>query len=225
MIDAVLLGVKEAGTEGVTYDYEPGEEVILCLRFDPKALDGVYRFWVDSQSFVNRNGTWKTRGRWGGNEISLESVLEAARQTDPGAMAKDADAIVVGTIRSVERRTLNRDGSSTAGDDSTRAKPTADYARVLATDGLKGFSSGDSLLVRVLRRGRQLDWWEPMQPLQAGKSYLMFLKKDDVGYYPFRGFNGFLEVHGNQLILDDNLPYFAGLSQVTAAVRQSLNPR
>jgi hypothetical protein len=224
-IDAVLLGTAQAGTAGVSYDYKPGQDVVLCLRFDPEAHGGMYRFWVDEQSFVNREGKWRTRGQWGGNGISLESVLEAARQTDPGAMAREADAVLVGTVRSVERRTLNPDGSSTPGDDGSHTKPTADYTRVLVTDGLKSLSSGDSLLVRVLRRGSELDWWEPVPTLQPGKSYLMFLKRDSVGYYPFRGFNGFLEIRGNQLILDDHLPYSLTPAQVNAAVRQALNPR
>jgi hypothetical protein len=223
-LDVVLGGMNAgAGYAEVTYDYRPGEDVILCLMFDPKLRGGTFRFWVDEQCFVNRNGTWMTRGRFG-EQISLDFVRKAVQQTTPEAMARDADAVLVGTIRSVELRTFNHDGTSMAGDDGSHTKATADYVRVLATDGLKGVSPGDSILVRVLRRGTNIDWYEPVPTLSEGKSYLMFLKKDAVGYYPFRGFNGFLEVRGNDLILDDKLRYSQSLPQVTDTIRQALKP-
>jgi hypothetical protein len=221
-IKVVLVGTAELGTVGVTYDYVAGDEVILCLRFDPDAMGGIYRFWGDSQSYVNRSGSWKTRH---GNSVSIDDVRAAARQTDPGVMAREADAVLVGTVQSVELRTLNHDGSSTAGDDDAPRKPTADYVRVLATDGFKGASAGDSLLVRVLRRGSQLDWWADMPALQAGKSYLMFLKWDGIGYYSFRGFNGFLEARNDQLMLNDHASYPLRRPQVDAEVEKALKPR
>lgn len=79
----VLLGTRETGTEGVTYNYQKGEEVILCLRYDHDALNGVYRFYNDAQSLVNRKGTWMTRG---GNAFSLDLVRAAARK-NPAAKA------------------------------------------------------------------------------------------------------------------------------------------
>jgi len=76
-VKVVLLGTAQAMTEGVTYDYRKGEDVILCLRFDQQALGGVYRFWTDAQSLVNRKGTWMTRH---GGAFSIEMVRDAAGQ-------------------------------------------------------------------------------------------------------------------------------------------------
>lgn len=193
-IDAVLLGTAQAGTEGVSYDYKPGEELILCLRYDPEAHGGMYRFWNGEQCFVDHAGTWETHGPFP-HEVSLDAVIKAARQTDPQAMALDADAIAIGTVRSFHLRTFYPDGTSVPGDIAPRQAATADYASVLVTGQLKGeASAGDTLLVRVIRRGSNIEWYEPVPALEVGRSYVMFLKKDSVGYYPFRGFNGFLEV-------------------------------
>jgi len=86
-------------------------------------------------------------------------------------------------------------------------------------------STGDSLLVRVLRKGSNLDWYAPMPPVYLGKTYMMFLKRDAVGYYPFQGFNGFLEFWGEEMILNDHVPYSMTPSDLTAAVRKALGNR
>jgi len=131
-------------------------------------------------------------------------------------MAKEADAIAVGTIAFVRRESFD-----------CGFKPnlcTADYTHIVVSDSFKGVAAGDSVLVRAVRVGSNLDWYEPMPVLEPGKSYLMFLKKDAVGYYPFRGFNGFLEVRGDSLIQNGHVPYTASKSQVADAVREALKP-
>jgi hypothetical protein len=43
-----------------------------------------------------------------------------------------------------------------------------------------------------------------------------------VGYYPFCGFNGFLLVRGQELILNDHVPYSFSRAQLSDAVRHAL---
>jgi hypothetical protein len=46
----------------------------------------------------------------------------------------------------------------------------------------------------------------------------MFLKRDSEGFYPFLGFNGFLKVAGDRLIMNGHVAYSISTSQMTATL-------
>lgn len=72
--------------------------------------------------------------------------------------------------------------------------------------------------VRAIRKGEQLTWYAPVPPVSVGESYLMFLKRDSEGFYPFLGFNGFLKVAGDRLIMNGHVAYSISTSQMTATL-------
>jgi len=206
-IRTVLLGTAELGAVGVTYDYSVGEEVILCLRFDP-AQGGMFRFWGDGQSFVKRGDQWVDRR---GRQVDEKLIREVSKQSTPSAMTNSADVVFVGNVLAVEARDF----------DCGLPKPCmADYAHVRVIEPLKGAATGETVLVRVLRRGSQLGWYEPVPELHIGAQYMMFLKKDETGLYPYAGFNGMLEVRDDTLILNDHLPYYQSKTAVLKTVKE-----
>jgi hypothetical protein len=126
-------------------------------------------------------------------------------------MTHSAEVVFIGNILSVEARDF----------DCGLPKPCmADYARVKVVEPMKGAAAGETVLVRILRRGSQLDWYEPAPELHIGAQYMMFLKKDEAGLYPHVGFNGVLEVRDDTLIVNDHLPYYQSKTAVLKTVKE-----
>jgi hypothetical protein len=212
-IRAVLTGDPKVGGVhmGVSYDYEVGEEVILCLHYEEKIMGGVYRLWGDAGSFVMRGGEWMTRGD-DPKVLCWSSIIEQACATDPARMVADADAVVLGTVETIKRQKVG----------SASMSGTADCAAVRVKEAWKGASTGQAILVRAIRHGTNLSWYAPVPSLAAGESYLMFLKRDDVGFYPFVGFNGFLKVEGEQLIMNGHVTYSIPTSRMRNTIREAV---
>jgi hypothetical protein len=131
-------------------------------------------------------------------EISLDAILAEARSAEPEQMLAAADAVFLGLVEGVSRRAMGV-GSS---------RSTVDYLTVRVGDDWKGVSSGDRVLVRTMRTGPPVPGYGPVPQVATGETYLMFLKRDESGLYPFIGFNGFLRVVGDELILNGHLVSF-----------------
>lgn len=212
-VRASLPGDPRAGGygTGTTYNYEIGEEVILCLHYDPKIVGDHYRLWGDLGSFVKRADVWMTRD--GSALVWPEDIVALSATVDPVRMARDADVVVVGVIENVELREFDCGFPITC---------KGDYLTVRVNQTWKGAKRGETILVRVLRRGSNLSWFAPIPPVTAGESYLMFLMKDEVGYYPFVGFNGFLEVQDEKLIMNGYVEYPLSRARVLTMVQEEL---
>ena len=190
VVRAVLLGSRRAGGyhSGFNHDYIIGQEVIFCLRYNARIMGGVYTLRSDQRDFVKRGKVWMTREGLEEGDFPRE-IAYHVRATEPREMASEADAIVMGTIEAVD---LYREF-----DCGSDIKCTADYAIVRVTAAWKGALAGEEILLRDLRA---LGRYPPIPSLAVGKTYLMLLKRDDVGFFPFIGFNGFLEVDGERLL-------------------------
>lgn len=207
-ISAVLLGNPDAGgfSFDVTYNYKVGEDIVLCLHYDPKIMGGAYRIWGDAGSFVKRGKEWTTRD---GKLVSLDLIVANIRTTEPESMARCADAIAVGSIESVQKKEF---------DCGFDINCVADYSKIRVTEAWRGVAVGELITVRALRIGTNLSWYAPMPQLAVGEVYLMFLRRDDVGYYAFAGFNGFLEVDRESLIANGHVRYPLTKSEVLESI-------
>jgi hypothetical protein len=212
-VRAVLPGDPKLGgfSTSTTYNYQSGEEVILCLHYDPKIIGDKYRLWGDAGSFVKRGETWQVRD--GSASVSPIDIQALAQSVEPRPLVKDADAVILGTVEELDVREFDCGFPITC---------IADYATFRVTRGWKGPSSGDTILVRALRRGTNLPWFAPVPPLAVGEEYLMFLKRDDVGYYPYVGFNGFLKVQGEKLIMNGYVEYRLSSSRMLVAIQEEV---
>lgn len=212
-VRAVLPGDPKTGgyIPDASYDYLPGEEVILCLHFDPRVTADRFRLWGGG-SFVKRGDVWMKRGERP-TVVSLADIQEEAQAVDPPPMVRAADAVFLGTIQALETREF---------DCGFPRACIADYATVRVITAWKGASVGDAILVRALRRGTNLPWYAPVPPLAVGETYMMFLKRDDVGYFPFAGFNGFLKAQDDDLIMNGYVPYPLSKSQMMKLVQEEI---
>lgn len=192
------------------YDYEVGEEVVLCLHYDPRMLAGAFWIWGNSGTFVRRGHTFVSRGKRG-SEVTLDSIVGAANALAPSRTIPDADAVVLGEIEAIDLREF---------DCGFPMMCTADYATVRVTESWKGPLVGERILVRAVRRGTNLSWYAPVPPLAPGQVFLMFLKRDAAGFYPFVGFNGFLGVEGERLLVNGSLAHPLSKSRMLETVRQ-----
>jgi hypothetical protein len=210
-VQAYLPGDPKLGgfSMDVKYDYAVAEEVILCLHYDPRLLGGVFRLWGDWGSFVKREGVWLAR-RISDKEVCLDSIERIAREAEPPRMFDEADAVILGSIEDVVRRELG-----------TGERGVADHIAVRVEESWKGPSTGETVLVRAIRKGTNLPWYAPVPRLSAGESYFMFLKRDHAGFYPFIGFNGFLKVSGDQLVMNGRVMYPLSKSKMIATMREA----
>ena len=214
-VTAVLTGNPDLGTfhAGVSYDYEPGESVVLCLHFDPNMMGGVYRLYGDAGSFVKRGTKWTTRGRQS-EELTMTDMNRELAAAAPGSMVTAADAVVLGSVEQVDRKEFDCGCPLTC---------IADYVTVRVLQSWKGPENGVSILVRALRRGTNLPWYAPVPLMNEGEPYLMFLKRDSVGFYPFIGFNGFLKVDGDELIMNGHVQHPMSRAKMFAAIQQEVS--
>ena len=213
-IRAVLYGNHRFDNLRNTYDYRLGEEVIFCLRYDACVMGGVYILGGDQFSIVKRGKVWMPRDGSDKGNIPKE-IAYYVRLTEPRQMASDADAVVMGSIEAVDPRREFDCGFD--------FMCKADYAIVRVTTAWKGASAGEEILVRALWIGAaNLDWYAPVPPLAVGQTYLMFLKRDDVGFYPFIGFNGFLEVNGERLLANQYVQYPLSTSKMLREIDKAI---
>lgn len=193
-LDAVLEGTVGSPCTCHVYDYEPGQDVIFCVDIEPQDGD-ICHLWVSTKSFVFRDGQWMSRDR---KIVSIDDIQRELARLELGQIACDADAALVGTVVNAQEVEFDCDGWRSC---------VAESISVRVDEAWKGVARGEIIPVRAIRIGTNLDWWAPMQEVQTGQRYLMLLKRDDVGYYPFVGFNGFLKVRGDELVVNQDVIY------------------
>ncbi len=213
-VGVVLFGDPRAGTffTGTSYDYEAGEDVIFFLHYQPGTLGGVFLLGGDGDSLIESDDRWVTRGK-SAKTVQYAEIEKQARLAGVGSMCAAADAVAVGSIEELHLQEF---------DCGVQTKCTADYATIRVHEAWKGVESGETILVRTVRRGTNLSWYAPVPLLAVGESYLMFLKKDSSGFYPFMGFNGFLRVDGERLIVNGHLEYPIPIARVRAELAQEV---
>ena len=212
-VKAALRGDPASGGyyAGTTYNYEKGEEVILCLHYDPRVVGDGFLIYGDLGSFVKRDNTWLTRD--GRSIVYFEDIQMISRALEPDNMTRDADVVAVGTIESLQTREF---------DCGFPIMCIADYVVFRVTKSWKGATTGETILVRALRRGTNLSWFAPVPELTVGESFMMFLKKDDVGLYPFAGYNGFLQIVDDELFLNAPVRHSLSKARLETIVQQEV---
>jgi len=50
-------------------------------------------------------------------------------------------------------------------------------------------------------------WRQKVPIMRKGQQYYVFLKNDEIGYYPFAGINGCFKIEGENLIYDNRVDY------------------
>lgn len=201
---AVQFGGSRMIVAGIPLDYRLGEEVLLCMHYDPELFCGSYRLSGLEDSMVKRGKQWVTRSGLDKGNLPRE-INSNLRGVDPRVMAKAASVVAIGTVERVD--SCNAE-SERAGFGRTQC------VTVRVSTAWKGADVGERLVV--------FNTWLPYGYLRfapvVGESYLMFLEHYDVGFRATLGFNSFINVHDDELIARDGTPYPIPMSHVRKMV-------
>jgi hypothetical protein len=190
--------------------YANGVEVLVCMKYHP-----VLRTYCQGSSYgIYRRvaSGWRSletaRGRRTFADAEIRSKIDSM---DIDHVASEAELIVEGTIDAVAE-------SEFFGPDSSSAGMVTVTLKVASVE--KGSFAGDAVVVKTLVNGMYLPEWRKHVPqfYTVGQHWLCFLKKNEVGWYPFAGTNGLLRIEDDGFVYDERVPFWYSRERVAKAI-------
>jgi len=195
--------------------YPIGSEMVICAYYH-RRLD-VYYHTAAASRYEKKGNIW--RSGLGTKEFSVtESALrQDIAHVDIENIANDAQAIVEGVIESVDKSLIY-------GPDSTVAELVTLSLRVERVE--KGQVGDKQIKIVVITRGLYSPEWRRDVPsdYEIGQTWLCMLKRNDYGWYPFEGSNGFLRIEGSQLIYAERVPFWRSRKEIEKYFENSTAP-
>ena len=187
-----------------------GREVLLCEYFH-RDLKAYYQAGSYGR-YVRKGKQWLSeQTARGQRRFSDEEIRAKIASMDIDHVASDAELIVEGIVESFAE-------SDFVGPDSSVAGMITITFKVASVE--KGTLADDVIVVKTLVNGLYLPEWRKHVPesYAVGQRWLCFLKKNDVGWYPFAGTNGLLRIEHDGLVYDERVPFWYSREQVAKAI-------
>jgi hypothetical protein len=191
-----------------------GTPVIVCAYFNKHYENGCY-FIRNMYGYLAKTGdTWIRQADR--KVITRDAIDRIVEQTSPTSLTKAADLVVVGPIQDIviteETDSIGRPAQFTKWD-------------LRVEQLLKGDIKGDHVEFVMMTGGLNVPDWRTSIPrhVNRGQTYIVFLKKADVGYIPFGGVNGFLRLKGDSVVLDDSVVYDADKRSFVRRIKEGVS--
>lgn len=193
--------------------YQAGSELLVCMKYNP--LLKVYYQGSDYGIYMRDGTAWTSMKTARGQRTFSDGDVRAriaSMDLEPVALA--AELIVKGEVRSV-------DTTEVAGPDGSTAEMLTVTLNVQSVE--KGSFDNDSIQVKALVSGMYLPAWRKHVPTSfaKGQQWLCFLQKNEVGWYPFAGANGFLRISEAGYVYDDRVPFWNSPEKVASAITRA----
>jgi hypothetical protein len=220
-VNEVLRGaVLPPGEEHVLIVFQPwnalyfaGSEMIVCEHYHA----GLKAYYQAGQygRYIRKRKNWVSEETPRGHRSFSDADMRAKiASMDLEHVASEAELVIDGDIDSVA-------WSEFYGPDSSSAQFVALRFKLRSVD--KGTYAADEIEVRALGEGMYLPEWRKHIPrsFQVSQRWICFLRKNEIGWYPFAGTNGLFRVDGDSLIYDERVNYWHSPDQVREAVRRA----
>jgi hypothetical protein len=194
-----------------------GLEMVVCLYQHP-VLKAYHQASAYGR-YVRKRKNWVSedtpRGRRSFSDADMRGKIASM---DLHHVATEAELVFEGDIDSVAWSDF------VAPDSTSAALVTLDF-RVRSVH--KGAHAGEAIQVKALGEGMYLPEWRKHIPpsLEAGQRWICFLRKNEIGWYPFAGTNGWFRVSGDSLIYDERVRFWHSPQEVREAARRAQPPR
>lgn len=160
---------------------------------------------------------WRSeRTARGTRAFSDEQLRAKIRSVDIAQVAADADLVIEGSL-------VSYGFSEIVGPDSSSAELGTFEMRVERV--LKGDYTAPAITVVAITSGLYSPPWRahvPPPPVYAaGQRWLCFLKRNDIGWYPFAGTNGFLRVTEAGCLYDERVAFWHSVGDMEKAIDEA----
>ena len=173
--------------------YAVGDTVALGLCYHPV----LHEYYLQSRfgKYVRRDSAWLCSVPPGERKLSDPELRAMVAATDIEHVTRDAELILVGRVRA-SRETKE----SFEGEVAVVRRVSFDVLRIL-----KGEAIGDTVSVAMIRAGSYVPAWRKTVPgeFKPGETWYLYLKRGEIGWYPFAGSNGMLLLQDNHLVYDE----------------------
>jgi hypothetical protein len=190
--------------------YSEGVEVLVCMKYHP-----LLRTYYQGSSYgvyMRAGSDWCSLQTAHGHRIFGDEEIRAKiASMDIDHVASDAELVVEGIVEALAE-------SEIFGPDSSRAGIVALTFKVASVK--KGTFADDTVVVKAIINGFYLPVSSTHVPrsFAVGQRWLCFLKKNELGWFPFAGTNGLLRIEGDGFIYDERVPFWCSREQVAKAI-------
>lgn len=225
-VSEVLRGTQELGEQsflvvgnvGEALDiYKSGAELLTCLKYHP--LLKVYCQTSSYGIYMKDGSAWTSKVTARGQRtFSDRDIRTRISSVDLENVASAAELIIKGKVQAVAT-------SEVTGPDGSTAEMLTIQLNVQSVE--KGSFSDDVIEVKALVSGMYLPAWRKHVPTSfaKGQQWLCFLQRNEVGWYPFAGTNGMLEIVEGKYIYDNRVPFWHSPEKVSASITQAQGER
>jgi hypothetical protein len=221
-VDSILKGVHDGGELSIAmfsglHGNKPtpvsvGSEVLIAAFFNKKA--GCYQLRNYSGLFLKDGNSWahpdpSLYDYFADQRKMTKTAVETrVSSVAPDNLAREADIILIGTLRSISKKPQAASGS-------LEISWTMDIDSLL-----KGDYPNPSIEFSMLNGGRLPDWAVPVpQGASGGEKWIVFLTRQGNRLIPFAGLNGMLKVEGRSLIYDSTVEYKVSRESLEAVIK------
>ena len=180
--------------------YNVGSEMLACLYWHDR-LNTYYQMHYYSRYARSGQG-WRSGPTPSGDRTFADGdVRNIVEETAIQTVASNAELVVEGVIESMSTERVY-------GPDSTSADLVTLTLQV--DDVKKGSVAENPLPIIILTRGIYWPEWRREVPrsYSVGQRWLCFLRKNELGWYPYAGSNGLFRIEGAKLIYADRVEYW-----------------
>jgi hypothetical protein len=198
---------------GFSYDYSIGDTTVICFMYNRSLKGGSYTVRTDKGRFVFRNGLGICQHA-GSRNLTLGQIRETVEAGQLKSVIEEADVIGIGTVTQI-REPVDRTDSG--------MDKQIEHVEVKVSSLIKGEIKDDVVTFKMIRKGfYDPPWRENVPNIKRKQKLFFFLKKGNVGFYPFAGSNGLFRVDGEALLYNDRMKYGMKVVELERKVRAEL---
>jgi hypothetical protein len=202
----------------ITYNYSIGDTTVISFRFNKYMKGGSYTVVNDDGRFIFRNGVGICQHSKCEN-LTINKIRKITNTAAIKEVIKESDIIIIGMILGISKP---KDYYSPK--IVTESSTLVDHVRIKVEEEMKGYIEKDTITIRMMRMGTFLPNWKIWTPkLYAGERWYFFLKKGEIGYFPFAGSNGLFKIEDNKLIKNGRVVYSLNKAQLQKKVLEEVH--
>lgn len=187
--------VVPKGIQSIGTNYNIGDEIVLPLIFWKFMRGGSFMVTNDGARFLKVGNQWVRQLNTSRSDppmaVPFTNLRETGARYAPDAVIGRATVAAVGRVEGITSR--NERGA------------LVEEIRMDVLRSMKGLRDDDEITFRATRRLGDLKWQTIVPQFVVGEEWIVFLARDEDGFFVLDGTNGVFRVNGDAVVQADRV--------------------
>jgi len=177
-----------------TMDHEVGDELLVPLEYLAEVRGGMYLLLTDPGQFRNVNGAFQNK-QVPPRIVTVDEIRLLLGEAALSRVLENATVGLEGTVLEIQREQL----------EGRYRRNEIAYVTMQTEDVFKGAPGDGTIEFRMITRGTDDPIRRVVPDMQVGEDWIVFLVRDDTGYFPAAGANGMFQIIDDRIVRNNRV--------------------